>query len=159
VGVIVLVDALHGQNGGSGPSGASVVAPVSTSVARASSTPPATTSSPPAPTSSPPVHKTAPPKAVPTPPPAATTVQVFNVTRHSGLAQNAANRLRAAGYRVTRVSDKTGVTLAATTVYYDPGNATEHAEADGIVARGIAAAAAVRPASVPATGTLILYVT
>lgn len=70
------------------------------------------------------------------------------------------DRLRHVGYPVTHVRNRIGYPLSATTVFYDPGNATAQAAAESLVARHLGVvAAAPRPASVPASGTLIVYVT
>lgn len=112
-----------------------------------------TTSAPP-----PPPTTVAPPPVVP-PAPAATLVEVYNVSHRSGLAQSATSRLRGAGYKVTHVRNRVGYPLGTTTVFYDPGNATAKAAADGVVARHLGVvAAAPRPANVPASGTLIVYI-
>lgn len=76
-----------------------------------------------------------------------------------GVAQNESSRLRGQGYQVTHVRNRVGYRLATTTVFYDPGNATAKAAADGVVARHLGVlTAAPRPANVPASGTLLVYV-
>ncbi|HEY5336036.1 MAG TPA: LytR C-terminal domain-containing protein [Mycobacteriales bacterium] len=145
------------------PSGSAspVVATSSTPTPTATPTPSATSTYPPpasSTTSAPPPVTTAPP-AVATPAPAATQLEVYNVSRRGGLAQSATNRLRGQGYVVTHVRNRIGYPLANTTVFYDPGNATAMAAADGVVARNLGVlAAAPRPANIPASGTLIVYV-
>lgn len=82
------------------------------------------------------------------------------MSHRRGLARSESARLRSQGYPVTHVRNRIGYPLATTTVFYDPGNATAKAAADGVVARHLGVvAAAPRPASVPASGTLIVYVT
>lgn len=81
------------------------------------------------------------------------------MSHRRGLAQSATNRLRGQGYVVTHVRNRIGYPLTNTTVFYDPGNATAKAAADGVVARHLGiVTAAPRPANVPASGTLIVYV-
>ncbi len=111
------------------------------------------------PTPTPTVRTTTPkPTAVLTPAPGAIPVDVFNNSRVRGRAALATSRLRAAGY-VVPLSVSRGY-AGANVVYYDPGNASMAAAARGVVARhlGITAALA-RPASIPATGGLIVVVT
>ncbi len=120
---------------------------------------PSTSSPTPTPTPTPTVRRTTPkPTAVLTPAPGAIPVDVFNNSRVRGRAALATSRLRAAGY-VVPLSVSRGY-AGANVVYYDPGNASMAAAARGVVARhlGITAALA-RPASIPATGGLIVVVT
>lgn len=164
VAVIVLVGVL--RDGGSSGSGSPALVVSTSSPHR---TVPATTSPPPSSTPTPsgaPTTTDVPTTSAPPPPPPAglapgdTTVAVYNVTRRRGLAAAEGNRLGAAGYHVVRLSNRPGYPVSTTTAYYDPGNAVAQASAEALVAKGIGVqAAAPRPADVPATAILVVYVT
>jgi hypothetical protein len=164
VGVIAIIGLVRGDSSTGDGGNASVSQTVLVTSHSSSPTPtPTLTSSTPATTmpttSAPPPPTTTAPPAVATPAPAATKVEVYNVSHRRGLAQSESGRLRGQGYQVTHVRNRIGYPLAKTTVFYAPGNATAKAAADGVVARHLGVVvAAPRPANVPASGALIVYV-
>lgn len=163
VGVIAIIGLVRGDSsttGAGGPTVSPSVLVTSSSPAPMSTSPKPTTSTPTTSPPPPPVTTAQPPPPVVAPAPAATPTEVYNVSRRRGIAQDLSTRLRRAGYPVTHVRNRIGYPLATTTVFYEPGDAASQAAAAAMVARHLGVvAAAPRPATVPASGTLIVYVT
>ena len=95
------------------------------------STPPKTTTTTPAPTSTtttPPATTTSPAGAPPaTPNPQSVPVRVYNNGTIKGLAEQAAQDLRNAGWTVAQVGNYSQGIIGTTTVYYRPGTDEENA--------------------------------
>lgn len=154
VAAVTAVDLLHG----SGPGDPAVRAAATAAPARpapaARSTPPAPQPAP-APAEAAPAAPPVPAAAQPAPAPAAPRVAlvVYNAAGIANLAQQAAQRLTDAGYQVIRTRDLRSV-LPDTTVFYDPGGATQ---AQTLVDAHLGVARALpRPRWLLPTGTLIV---
>lgn len=153
VGVIVVIDVLHGSGTGDNPTVAIVTA-TGSSPTRSQSAPAGHTSS--VPTSRLPRTVSSPAQPPTPPPPSQVRVVVYNETYVYGLAGRAAGVLHRAGYIIAAIGDRAD-RIYETTVFYDPPQALAAkamlAEHVGVVL------AAPRPAYLPSTGTLIVAVT